>query len=81
MTKLGAALVKPALRRVAERLDPSEYGAQPLLGVDGYAFIGHGSSDARAIENALLTAQRALEAELLPKLVAGMAALETAPSA
>ena len=75
LTKLGAALVRPALRGVAARLDPGEYGAQPLLGVDGYAFIGHGSSDARAVENALRTVQRALDAELLPKLVAGMAAL------
>lgn len=77
-TKLGAALVKPALRGIAARLDPSEYGAQPLLGVNGYAFIGHGSSDARAVENALKTAQRAVAAELLPKLKAGMAALEPA---
>jgi len=75
LTKLGAALVKPALRGVAARLDPGEYGAQPLLGVNGYAFIGHGSSDGRAIENALKTARRALEAELVPKLITGMAAL------
>ena len=77
-TKLGAALVRPALRSIAARLDPSEYGAQPLLGVNGYAFIGHGSSDARAVENALRTAQRAVDAELVPKLMAGMAALEAA---
>ncbi len=75
LTKLGAALVRPALRGIAARLDPSEYGAQPLLGVNGYAFIGHGSSDARAVENALRTAQRAVDAELVPKLVSGMAAL------
>jgi glycerol-3-phosphate acyltransferase PlsX len=75
LVKLGAALVRPALRSIAARLDPSEYGAQPLLGVNGYAFIGHGSSDARAIESALKTAQRALEAELLVKLTSGMAAL------
>lgn len=75
LTKLGAALVRPALRRVAARLDPSEYGAQPLLGVGGYAFIGHGSSDGKAVENALKTAQRAVAAELVPKLVAGLAAL------
>ena len=80
LTKLGAALVRPALRGVAARLDPGEYGAQPLLGVDGYAFIGHGSSDAKAIENALKTVQRALEAQLLPKLVAGMAALGPRPA-
>lgn len=75
LTKVGAALVRPALRGIAARLDPSEYGAQPLLGVNGYAFIGHGSSDGKAVENALRTAQRAVDAELVPKLSAGMAAL------
>ena len=79
LTKLGAALVRPALRGVAARLDPSEYGAQPLLGVGGYAFIGHGSSDGKAVENALKTAQRAVTAELVPKLVAGLAALGPQP--
>jgi glycerol-3-phosphate acyltransferase PlsX len=80
LTKLGAVLVKPALRGVAARLDPGEYGAQPLLGVNGYAFIGHGSSDGRAIESALKTARRALEAELLPKLKEGMAVLSPRPA-
>lgn len=75
LTKLGAALVRPALRGIAARLDPSEYGAQPLLGVRSYAFIGHGSSDARAIESALKTAKRAVEADLVGKLEAGLAAL------
>lgn len=75
LTKLGAALVRPALRGIAARLDPSEYGAQPLLGVSGYAFIGHGSADGKAVANALRTARRAVEAELVPKLTAGMAAL------
>ena len=81
LTKLGAALVRPALRSIAARLDPSEYGAQPLLGVNGYAFIGHGSSDAKAVENALRTARRAVDAELVAKLVAGMAALTPAKEA
>lgn len=76
VVKLGAQLVKPALRRVADRLDPYEYGAQPLLGVDGYAFIGHGSSDARAVRNALRTAQRAVQADLVNRIASGMAQLE-----
>lgn len=75
--RVGALFVKRALKRIAARLDPSEYGAQPLLGVDGYAFIGHGSSDERAVRNALITAQRAVEADLVGKIRTGMAALET----
>ncbi len=63
--RLGGLLARPALRGVAARLDPAEYGAQPLLGVDGYAFIGHGSSDARAVASALRTASRAVAAGAL----------------
>ncbi|HHO56052.1 MAG TPA: phosphate acyltransferase PlsX [Trueperaceae bacterium] len=73
LVKLGAALVKLALRKVAERLDPSEYGAQPLLGVRGYAFIGHGSSDDIAVYNALKTAQRMVDAKLVEKITEGIA--------
>ena len=77
-TKLGAALVKPALKGVAARLDPSEYGAQPLLGVDGHAFIGHGSADAKAVLSALKTAHKAVEAQLAEKLAAGLETLNAA---
>lgn len=75
--KLGAALVKPALKKLAKKLDPYEYGAQPLLGVRGYAFIGHGSSDERAVRNALRTAQRSVAANLLEKISLGLADLAT----
>ncbi len=67
LTKLGAALVRPALRGVAAKLDPAEYGAQPLLGVKGLVFIGHGSSDAKAVYSAISFAARAVEANLLEK--------------
>jgi glycerol-3-phosphate acyltransferase PlsX len=68
LTKLGAALVRPALRGVADRLDPNEFGAQPLLGVNGLVFIGHGSSNARAVYSALKFAARAVEAGLLERV-------------
>jgi phosphate acyltransferase len=67
LTKLGALLVRPALRGVAAKLDPAEYGAQPLLGVKGLVFIGHGSSDTKAVYSALTFAARAVEANLLEK--------------
>jgi hypothetical protein len=38
------------------RLDPAEYGGAPLLGVNGVAIIAHGSSNARAIRNAMRAA-------------------------
>jgi len=73
--KIGGLLVRPALRRVADRLDPGTYGAQPLLGVDGYAFIGHGSADARAVRNALGTARRMVEAGVRDRIAEGLARL------
>lgn len=72
-TKLGGLLVRPALRGLAERMDPSTYGASILIGVRGLAFIGHGSADARAVKNALLRASRAHEANLIGRLEAALA--------
>ncbi|WP_457637601.1 phosphate acyltransferase PlsX [Oceanithermus sp.] len=56
--KLGGLLVRDALKRLAARMDPAEYGAMPLLGVRGPVFIGHGASDRRAVTNALLRAHK-----------------------
>lgn len=72
-SKLGALLVRGSLRSLAERLDPSTYGASILIGVRGLAFIGHGKSDARAVKNALLRASRAHEADLVSRLEAAFA--------
>jgi glycerol-3-phosphate acyltransferase PlsX len=75
LTKLGATLIKPALRGVATRLDPAEYGAQPLLGVRGLVFIGHGSSDAKAVESALKIAAKSVEANLLERVTEKLSVL------
>ncbi len=53
VTKAGAVLAKPAFRNIKKRLDYSEYGGAPLLGVRQIVVIGHGSSNARAIRNAI----------------------------
>jgi glycerol-3-phosphate acyltransferase PlsX len=55
-TRLSYFLVRKRLRAMRERLDPAEYGGAPLLGLAGRAIIAHGSSDARAIRNALKAA-------------------------
>lgn len=60
LAKLGGLLLKPSIRRIKGRMDYSEYGGAPLLGVDGISIIGHGSSNAKAIGNAVrLTADLA----------------------
>ncbi len=52
-TKAGAMLARPAFQRLKKKLDYSEYGGAPLLGVRRIVVIGHGSSNARAIRNAV----------------------------
>ena len=56
MAKVGAVLAGGAIRRVKRRLDYAEYGGAPLLGVKGGVVICHGSSDARAMKNAIRSA-------------------------
>jgi len=51
ITKAGAVLARPAFRSLKKRLDYSEYGGAPLLGVRSIVVVGHGSSNARAIRN------------------------------
>ncbi len=67
-TKIGALLAKPAFGKIKKVMDPGEYGAAPLLGVNGLVFIGHGRSDAYAIQNAVRVAKRAIDARLLEAL-------------
>ena len=65
LTKIGGALVRPALGVIKKLLDPSDQGAAPLLGVNGLVFIGHGRSDAIAIKSAVRVAKQAAEANVL----------------
>jgi phosphate acyltransferase len=55
-TRLAYLLVRKNLTAMRERLDPSEYGGAPLLGVSGVSIIAHGSSNPRAIRNAIRAA-------------------------
>lgn len=51
--KLGALLIKEDLRKLKAFLDYSEYGGAPFLGVKGGVIKAHGSSDSKAIKNAI----------------------------
>ncbi|MGI6285164.1 phosphate acyltransferase PlsX [Neomoorella humiferrea] len=66
--KIGAALVLPALRALKKQVDYTEYGGAPLLGVQGVSIICHGSSNARAIKNAIKVAVRCVEEGLVTGL-------------
>ncbi len=62
--KLASLMLRPAFRTVRARLDYSEIGGAPLLGVDGTVVIAHGRSDVKAIMNAVGVARRSVEADL-----------------
>ena len=55
LAMFGAFFMKGALSRLRSRIDWQEYGAAPLLGVNGVCFIGHGSSGPRAFRSAIHT--------------------------
>jgi glycerol-3-phosphate acyltransferase PlsX len=56
--KLGAALVKPALLKLRDRISYSEAGGAVLAGVNGVVIICHGRSEPQAIKNAIKAADR-----------------------
>lgn len=63
-----------AMGELRERLDYSEYGGAPLLGVDGTVIIAHGRSDARAIFNAARVAIRMLDVDINSRIRARLEA-------
>ena len=53
-SKIGALLVKPALKKTLKSFDSSEYGGAPLLGLNGLVVKTHGSSTAKEICNTII---------------------------
>lgn len=52
-TKIGALLIKPALKRTLKSFDATEYGGAPLLGLKGLVVKTHGSATAREVETSI----------------------------
>jgi phosphate acyltransferase len=73
VTKAGAMLAKPAFRNIKKRLDYSEHGGAPLLGVQKIVVIGHGSSNARAIRNAIRSVKEFSENRAAERIEKGIA--------
>ena len=53
-SKIGALLVKPALKATLKEFDASEYGGAPLLGLNGLVVKTHGSAKAKEVSNTLI---------------------------
>ncbi len=67
-SQVGFLLSKKAFADFKKRLDYSEYGGAPLLGVKGVCIIGHGSSNANAIKNAIRVAAQSADTKINAKI-------------
>jgi glycerol-3-phosphate acyltransferase PlsX len=57
-----------AIRDLRKKVDYSESGGSPLLGVDGICIIGHGGSNSKAVKNAILAGAKAAEYNLIDEI-------------
>jgi len=67
-SQVGYLLSRRAFVDFKKRVDYSEYGGAPLLGLKGVAIVGHGSSNANAIKNAVRVAKQFAESGINPRI-------------
>jgi glycerol-3-phosphate acyltransferase PlsX len=75
LVRLGVALATPRLRALARRMDYTEYGGAPLLGVNGICIVAHGSSKAKAIRSSIALAVESVRARMVDTIRADIARL------
>jgi len=80
-TKLAALLCKKKIGDLRRELDTSEYGGAPFLGINAPVIKAHGSSDARAIKNAVRQAITCHETGIISELAEIFKTVDTATSA
>lgn len=68
LTKMSYTLVKDSLRGIKNDFDPSEYGGSPLLGLKKPVIKAHGSSDARAVMNAVRQAESFIKTGVIDEI-------------
>ena len=72
--RVGSLLTRRGLRHFRRRVDYSEYGGAPLLGVAAVVIVGHGRSSALAVRNAIAMAYRFASDNLIARVERGIAA-------
>jgi len=72
--RVGSLLTRRALRHFRRRVDYSEYGGAPLLGVAGVTIVGHGRSSAKAVRNAVAMAYRFAAGQFIERVEREIAA-------
>ena len=76
ITKIGAAIAKPAFKSVKKIMDYKEYGGAPLLGINGGIIKAHGSSDSKAFLSAIRQARKYVLGGVTEKIASGIAQIE-----
>jgi glycerol-3-phosphate acyltransferase PlsX len=76
-SQVGALLSRKAFSEFKKRLDYSEYGGAPLLGVRGVCLVGHGSSNEKAIMNGIRVTAEFAQAEVNTSIEAALIAPAT----
>jgi len=71
--RAGSFLLVPTFRRFKRRIDSSEYGGAPLLGVNGVCMISHGRSTGKAIRNAIRAAEGCVNSQVIAHIREGVA--------
>jgi len=71
--RAGSLLLIPAFRRFKRRIDSSEFGGAPLLGVNGVCMISHGRSTEKAIRNAIRAAEGCVSNTVIAHIREGIA--------
>jgi glycerol-3-phosphate acyltransferase PlsX len=66
--QVGYLLSRRAFRRFRKRVDYSEFGGAPLMGVAGLCIVGHGRSSAKAVRNAVVMASRFVSSNVLGRV-------------
>ncbi|OGF46332.1 MAG: phosphate acyltransferase [Candidatus Firestonebacteria bacterium RIFOXYC2_FULL_39_67] len=61
---IGAWILKPVFKGIIKKTDYAEYGCAPLLGINGYIFVSHGSSNVKAMKNAFKTAVESVQSNV-----------------
>jgi glycerol-3-phosphate acyltransferase PlsX len=74
-SKIGALLVKPALKKTLKSFSLDEHGGAPLLGLNGLVVKTHGSSTAQEIKNSILQCITFQEQQINQKIQEGMTAV------
>ena len=77
-SKIGALLVKPALKETLKDFDASEYGGAPLLGLKGLVVKTHGSAKSKEIRHAIFQCEQFKEEKINEKIEEFIAAEQKA---